>query len=72
MSEMNVQNYKLLTHEFSKAVLVWYSFRKNSRILYIYTSRVDEALVSYLEDMGSVDVCSCKNLTEGLVYFTIK
>ena len=43
MSEMNVQNYKLLTHEFSKAVLVWYSFRKNSRILYIYTSHEDEA-----------------------------
>ena len=66
MSEISVQNCKSLTHEFSKAVLVWYSFRKNSRILYIYTSRVDEALVSYLEDIGSVDVCSCINLTENL------
>ena len=68
MSEMNVQNCKLLTHEFSKAVLVWYSFRKNSRILYIYTSHEDEALVSYLEDIGSVDMCSCKELTEKLSY----
>lgn len=68
MSEMNVQNCKLLTHEFSKAVLVWYSFRKNSRILYIYTSHEDEALVSYLEDIGSVDMCSCKELTEKVSY----
>ena len=51
----NVSDYKEIVREFSKGAIVWYEFRKNSDILYVYNDKVDESVVEFLESKGSVD-----------------
>ena len=51
----DVSDYKEIVREFSKGAIVWYEFRKNSDILYVYNDKVDESVVEFLESKGSVD-----------------
>lgn len=51
----NVSDYKEIVREFSKGAIVWYEFRKNSDILYVYNDKADESVVEFLEGKGSVD-----------------
>lgn len=51
-----------LIRDFSKGALVWYNFRQNSRILYIYSRQADEAILELLESKGKVENCSVEQL----------
>lgn len=51
-----------LVRDFSKGALVWYYFRQDSRILYIYSRQADEAVLELLESKGKVDDCSVEQL----------
>lgn len=51
-----------LVREFSKGVLVWYDFKINSSLLYIYNDKFDENVREFLERNCRVEVCSCQKL----------
>lgn len=51
-----------LIKDFSKGAFVWYNFRPDSRILYIYSRQSDEAVLELLESKGKVDDCSVEQL----------
>ena len=55
---------KELIKEFTKGALAWYRFKKDCRILYIYSKRKDEAIESYLMSIGCVTACSSKSVVE--------
>lgn len=49
-----------LIRDFSKGALVWYNFRQNSRILYIYSRQADEAILELLESKGKSGELQCR------------
>lgn len=51
-----------LIKDFSKGAFVWYNFRPDSRILYIYNQNADEAVLELLESKGKVAVFSTEKL----------
>lgn len=51
-----------LIKDFSKGAFVWYNFRPDSSILYIYNQNADEAVLELLESKGIVAVCSVEKL----------
>lgn len=51
-----------LIKDFSKGAFVWYNFRPDSSILYIYNQNADEAVLDLLESKGRVAVCSAEKL----------
>lgn len=51
-----------LIKDFSKGAFVWYNFRPDSSILYIYNQNADEAVLELLESKGRVAVCSVEKL----------
>ena len=51
-----------LIKDFSKGAFVWYNFRLDSSILYIYNQNADEAVLEFLESKGRVAVCSAEKL----------
>lgn len=51
-----------LVKDFSKGAFVWYNFRPDSSILYIYNQNADEAVLKLLESKGRVAVCSAEKL----------
>ena len=51
-----------LVKDFSKGAFVWYNFRPDSSILYIYNQNADEAVLELLESKGRVAVCSAEKL----------
>lgn len=51
-----------LIKDFSKGAFVWYNFRPDSSILYIYNQNADEAVLELLESKGIVAVCSAEKL----------
>lgn len=51
-----------LIKDFSKGAFVWYNFRPDSSILYIYNQNADEAVLELLESKGRVAVCSAEKL----------
>lgn len=51
-----------LIKDFSKGAFVWYNFRPDSSILYIYNQNADEAVHELLESKGRVAVCSAEKL----------
>ena len=51
-----------LIKDFSKGAFVWYNFRPDSSILYIYNQNADEAVLEFLESKGRVAVCSAEKL----------
>lgn len=53
--------------EFPKAALVWYSFRSNSDILYVYIDTADTAIEELLCSAGNVEKASIDNLLQGKV-----
>lgn len=55
---------KELIKEFTRGALVWYRFKKDCRILYIYSKSKDEAIESYLMSKGCVTACSSKSVVE--------
>lgn len=55
---------KELIKEFTRGALVWYRFKKDCRILYIYSKSKDEAIESYLMSKGCVTACSGKSVVE--------
>ena len=44
-----------LTAEFSKGALVWYNFKNNSHIMYIYNDILDDGVIDFLKSKGCVD-----------------
>lgn len=44
-----------LTAEFSKGALVWYNFKSNSHIMYIYNNIPDDGVIDFLKSKGCVD-----------------
>lgn len=51
-----------LVKDFSKGAFVWYNFRPDSSILYIYNQNVDEAVLELLESKGRVATSSAEKL----------
>ena len=51
----NVSDYKEIVKEFSKSAMVWYEFRENSDILYVYNDKMDDSIIEFLESKGRVD-----------------
>ena len=51
-----------LVKDFSKGAFVWYNFRPDSSILYIYNQNADEAVLELLESKGRVATSSAEKL----------
>ena len=51
-----------LVKDFSKGAFVWYNFRPDSSILYIYNQNADEAVLELLESKGRVAASSAEKL----------
>lgn len=47
-----------ITKDFSKGALVWYDFRQDCEILYLYSETKNSAIIELLKDKGEVEVCS--------------
>ena len=62
MVDIDGQDCESIIRDFSKGALVWYNFRQDSRILYIYSRQSDEAVLELLESKGKVDDCSVEQL----------
>lgn len=62
MVDIEGQDCESIVRDFSKGALVWYNFRQNSRILYIYSRQADEAILELLESKGKVENCSVERL----------
>lgn len=54
-----------LVKEFSKGALVWYNFKPDGNILYLYTDKEDVAVKELLRQNGNVTACSCTELIKG-------
>lgn len=53
-----------LVKEFSKGALVWYNFKPDCDILYLYNDKEDAAVKELLQQKGTVTLCSCIKLAE--------
>lgn len=53
-----------LVKEFSKGALVWYNFKSDCNILYLYNDKEDAAVKELLQQKGTVTLCSCIKLAE--------
>lgn len=62
MVDIDGQDCESIIRDFSKGALVWYNFRRDSSILYIYSRQADEAVLELLESKGKVDDCSVEQL----------
>ena len=62
MVDIDGQDCESTVRDFSKGALVWYNFRQDSSILYIYSRQADEAVLELLESKGKVDDCSVEQL----------
>lgn len=62
MVDIDGQDCESIIRDFSKGALVWYNFRQDSSILYIYSRQADEAVLEMLESKGKVDDCSVEQL----------
>ena len=62
MVDIDGQDCESIIRDFSKGALVWYNFRQDSRILYIYSGQADEAVLELLGSKGKVDDCSVEQL----------
>lgn len=62
MVDIDGQDCESIIRDFSKGALVWYNFRQDSSILYIYSRQADEAVLELLESKGKVDDCSVEQL----------
>lgn len=62
MVDIDGQDCESIIMDFSKGALVWYNFRQDSSILYIYSRQADEAVLELLESKGKVDDCSVEQL----------
>ena len=51
-----------LVKEFSKGALVWYNFKPDCDILYLYNDKEDAAVKEFLQQKGTVTLCSCIEL----------
>lgn len=54
MDNNGLTECEALVREFSKGALVWYGFKKNSSILYLYSGKEDAAVREFLETKGNV------------------
>lgn len=62
MVDIDGQDCESIIRDFSKGALVWYNFRQDSSILYIYSRQADEAVLELLESKGKVDDCNVEQL----------
>lgn len=62
MVDIDGQDCESIIRDFSKGALVWYNFRQDSRILYIYSRQADKAVLELLKSKGKVDDCSVEQL----------
>ena len=53
-----------LVKEFSKGALVWYNFKPDCDILYLYNDKEDAAVKEFLQQKGTVTLCSGIELAE--------
>lgn len=53
-----------LVKEFSKGALVWYNFKPDCDILYLYNDKEDAVVKEFLQQKGTVTLCSCIELAE--------
>ena len=60
----HVTNCELTIKNFSIGAIVWYEFKPESSILYIYSGQPDEAVRVYLEGKGMVALCNVNHLNE--------
>lgn len=57
MTDNAMANCEAIVKEFSKGIFVWYDFKPESKILYLYARQEDEAIGRFLQSKG--EVCSC-------------
>ena len=62
MVDIDGQDCESIIRDFSKGALVWYNFRQDSRILYIYSRQADKAVLELLKSKEKVDDCSVEQL----------
>lgn len=46
--------------KFSTGIFVWYNFKENATILYLYSINKDKEIESFLKNKGNVTLCNIK------------
>lgn len=64
MPDQIQQEAESIIRNFSIGAIVWYDFKPESSILYIYSGQPDEAVQVYLEKKGMVALCNVNHLNE--------
>lgn len=64
MCDEKKQSVELGTKLYSIGAIVWYDFKLDSNILYIYSKQPNEAVYELLKKKGTVEVCSIEKLNE--------
>ena len=54
MTDNAMANCEAIVKEFSKGIFVWYDFKPESKILYLYARQEDEAIGRFLQSKGEV------------------
>ena len=52
--------------KFSTGIFVWYNFKENAAILYLYSINKDKEIESFLKNKGNVTLCNIKKGNENI------
>ena len=52
--------------KFSTGIFVWYNFKENAAILYLYSINRDKEIESFLKNKGNVILCNIKKRNENI------
>ena len=52
--------------KFSTGIFVWYNFKENAAILYLYSINKDKEIESFLKNKGNVTLCNIKKRNENI------
>ena len=63
-----MQNDKLVIRNFPMGILIWYYFRKNSNILYVFSEHVNKVIFDLLDSKGTVQTCCISQMTRMRAY----
>lgn len=62
MFDNKPQNAESIIRNFTQGAIVWYNFMLNSKILYLFSRKLDETVFSYLGSKGKVNSCNIEQI----------
>lgn len=71
MPDNRLQDLESIKRNFSIGVFVWYDFKPDSNILYLFSGQPDEAVCQFLRSKAIVDVCNIAELKDKQAAFAI-